>query len=143
MIFNRQYIFGVLLTAVFLSSNIFGANVVEHPQMMKLNAADSFADIIEKASNVKPSERQMGHHQDEFIAFIHFGPNTFTGVEWGNGMEDPKIFNPPQVDTDQWCRLIKAANMTKVIITVKHHDGYCTWQTRYNTKFSVHQSLPF
>ena len=140
MIFNRQYIFGVLLTAVFLSSNIFGANVVEHPQMMKLNAADSFADIIEKASNVKPSERQMGHHQDEFIAFIHFGPNTFTGVEWGNGMEDPKIFNPPQVDTDQWCRLIKAANMTKVIITVKHHDGYCTWQTRYNTKFSVHQS---
>jgi len=114
--------------------------VVERPQMVELKAADSAADIIEKASSVRPSKRQMKHHQDEFIAFIHFGPNTFTGVEWGNGMEDAKIFNPPVVDTDQWCRLIKAANMTKVVITVKHHDGYCTWQTKYNKKFSVHQS---
>ena len=129
-----------LILMIALSISICCADVVKYPQIIELNESDTAADIIEKASNVRPSERQMGHHQDEFIAFIHFGPNTFTGVEWGNGMENPKIFNPPVVDTDQWCRLIKAANMTKVIITVKHHDGYCTWQTRYNTKFSVHRS---
>ncbi len=55
-------------------------------------------------------------------------------------MEDAKVFAPENVDTDQWCRVMKDAGMTKLIITVKHHDGYCTWQTRYNTGFSVHQS---
>ena len=140
MAVNREHPFGIALTVVMLFGSIGCADVVNSPQKVELKATDSAADIIEKASSVRPSARQVGHHQDEFIAFIHFGPNTFSGVEWGNGMENPKIFNPPVVDTDQWCKLIKAANMTKVIITVKHHDGYCTWQTRYNKTFSVHQS---
>lgn len=115
-------------------------DIVKHPQMVALSQTDSPDAIIKKASRVQPSKRQMTHHQDEFIAFIHFGPNTFTGREWGSGKEDPRVFNPPQVDTDQWCRIIKAAGMTKVVITAKHHDGYCLWQTRYNQDFSVRQS---
>ncbi len=77
------------------------AGVVEYPQTVEIKETDSAADIIEKAASVRPSARQLEYHQEEFIAFIHFGPNTFTGVDWGNGKEYPKVFNPPVVDTDQ------------------------------------------
>ena len=97
-------------------------------------------DIIRRAANVRPSPRQLAWQELEFIAFIHFGVNTFTGREWGTGMEDPKIFNPEKLDTDQWCRMMKAAGMTQAILTAKHHDGFCLWQTRY-TVHSVASSL--
>jgi len=90
-------------------------------------------DTITKAVDVKPSPRQLAWQQLEFIGFVHFGVNTFTGREWGTGTEDPKIFNPEKLDTDQWCRMMKAAGMTQVILTAKHHDGFCLWQTRYTT----------
>jgi alpha-L-fucosidase/beta-glucanase (GH16 family) len=90
-------------------------------------------DVIRKAVSVKPSPRQLAWQELEFIAFIHFGVNTFTGREWGTGKEDPKIFNPEKLDTDQWCRMMKAAGMTQAILTAKHHDGFCLWQTRYTT----------
>ncbi len=137
---NNSYLCKGMLMALTVTVGLCTAGVVEYPQMVEIKETDSAADIIEKAASVRPSTRQLEYHQEEFIAFIHFGPNTFTGVEWGNGKEDPKVFNPPVVDTDQWCKLIKAAGMKKVIITVKHHDGYCTWKTRYNNTFSVHQS---
>ncbi|MCK4563135.1 MAG: alpha-L-fucosidase, partial [Verrucomicrobia bacterium] len=105
-----------------------------------MNPSSTDADILKLAANIVPSSRQLAYHEEEFIGFIHFGPNTFTGREWGNGMEDPTVFAPRQVDTDQWCEVMKAAGMKKIIVTVKHHDGYCTWQTRYNKDFSVHQS---
>lgn len=112
----------------------------KHVQTVQPTGHESDTELLNIASNVVPAPRQLAYHQEEFIGFIHFGPNTFTGKEWGNGMEDPKVFAPTEVDTDQWCRVMKDAGMTKVIITVKHHDGYCTWQTRYNNEFSVHQS---
>lgn len=112
----------------------------KHIQTVPLTGKESDDELLELASNVVPAPRQLAYHQEEFIGFIHFGPNTFTGKEWGNGMEDAKVFAPTEVDTDQWCRVMKDAAMTKIIITVKHHDGYCTWQTRYNDQFSVHQS---
>ncbi|MBK1828147.1 alpha-L-fucosidase [Haloferula rosea] len=112
----------------------------KHIQTVALSGNETDAQLLEIASNVVASPRQLAYHKEEFIGFIHFGPNTFTGREWGNGMEDAKVFAPEVVDTDQWCRVMKDAGMTKVIITVKHHDGYCTWQTRYNDAFSVHQS---
>ncbi|NWK57131.1 alpha-L-fucosidase [Verrucomicrobiaceae bacterium N1E253] len=118
--------------------SLTSAMAAEHH--VQLETSDSDRDIIAKAASLTPSRAQLLHHQDEFNGFIHFGPNTFTGVEWGNGKEDTKAFNPPEVDTDQWCRIMKAAGMRKVVITAKHHDGYCTWQTRYNKDFSIHQS---
>jgi alpha-L-fucosidase len=87
--------------------------------------------IVEMAAHVVPHPRQMIWHRDEFISFIHFGVNTFTGAEWGSGNEDPNIFNPEELDTDQWCEVMKEAGITRVILTVKHHDGFCLWQTRY------------
>jgi len=90
-------------------------------------------EILRRAVSVKPAPRQLGWQGLEFIGFVHFGVNTFTGREWGTGMEDPKIFHPEKLDTDQWCRMMKAAGMKQVILTAKHHDGFCLWQTRYTT----------
>lgn len=96
-----------------------------------VEAADSPADIIRKAAHVVPTANQYAALQNEFIAFIHFGPNTFTRMEWGNGKEDPSIFALQNLDTDQWCAAMKAAGMKMVILTVKHHDGFVLWQSRY------------
>ncbi|CAI9678413.1 alpha-L-fucosidase [Elizabethkingia anophelis] len=92
---------------------------------------DSKELIIEKAAHVIPTKNQLDALRNEFIAFIHFGPNTFTRMEWGSGMEDPKIFDLKELDTDQWCKSLKGAGMKMVILTVKHHDGFVLWQSRY------------
>ena len=97
---------------------------------------DSRERIIEKAAHVVPTANQLSALRNEFIAFIHVGPNTFTRMEWGNGHEDPKVFDLKELHTDQWCAAMKAAGMKMVIITVKHHDGFVLWQSRY-TKHGV------
>ncbi|SDM19546.1 alpha-L-fucosidase [Kriegella aquimaris] len=106
-----------------------------------INESDTKDSIIVKAAHVVPTPNQYEALKDEFIAFIHFGPNTFTRMEWGNGMEDPAIFNLQNLDTDQWCQAMKEAGMKKVILTVKHHDGFVLWQSRY-TEHGV-MSTPF
>lgn len=98
---------------------------------LKVEAADTDESIMWKAAHVVPTARQWAAQENEFIAFVHFGPNTFTRMEWGTGKEDPKIFDLKELDTDQWCRAIKAAGMKMVILTVKHHDGFVLWQSRY------------
>ena len=98
---------------------------------IKIDKEDSKEVIIEKAAHIVPTDNQLRSLENEFIAFIHFGPNTFTGMEWGTGKENPEIFDLKHLDTDQWCEVIKAARMKMVILTVKHHDGFVLWQSRY------------
>ncbi|MFV0345034.1 MAG: alpha-L-fucosidase [Bacteroidales bacterium] len=102
----------------------------------KIEEGDSHADIIKKAAHVIPTQVQFDALKNEYIAFIHFGPNTFTRKEWGTGKEDPAIFDLKELDTDQWCEALKAAGMKMVVITVKHHDGFVLWQSRY-TKHGI------
>ena len=108
---------------------------------IKVTENDTKDSIIFKAAHVVPTKNQYEALKNEFIAFIHFGPNTFTRMEWGNGMEDPNIFDLKNLDTDQWCKAMKSAGMKMVIITVKHHDGFVLWQSRY-TKHGI-MSTPF
>ena len=86
-----------------------------------------------------PSDRQMTWHQRGMYAFVHFNMNTFTDHEWGDGNENPSTFNPTELDTDQWCEVFRDAGMTGVIITAKHHDGFCLWPSAH-TEHSVKNS---
>ena len=107
--------------------------IMETRSTMEVLPSDTEESIIAKAAHVVPTPNQYEAQLNEFIAFIHFGPNTFTRMEWGNGKEDPAIFNLQNLDTDQWCEAMKAAGMKMVIFTAKHHDGFCLWQSRYTT----------
>ncbi|MGL4735969.1 MAG: alpha-L-fucosidase [Cellulosilyticaceae bacterium] len=95
--------------------------------------------LMQKAACVRPAEKQVQWQEFEFIAFIHFGINTYTNKEWGDGTESPELFNPMNFDADQWVRTIKEAEMKAVILTCKHHDGFCLWPSRY-TEHSVKHS---
>jgi alpha-L-fucosidase len=83
-----------------------------------------------------PSERQLRWHEMEYYGFLHFTVNTFTDKEWGYGDEDPTIFNPSAMDIRQWARVARDAGMKGLIITAKHHDGFCLWPSAY-TEHSV------
>jgi len=96
-------------------------------------------EIIAKAVDVKPSPQQLAWQQLEFIGFIHYTVNAFTDKEWGDGTEDPAIFNPTQLDVHQWVRTCKDAGMKMIILTAKHHDGFCLWPSKY-TEHSIKNS---
>jgi alpha-L-fucosidase len=83
-----------------------------------------------------PSRAQLDWQGDELAMFVHFGVNTFTDQEWGTGKEDPAIFEPARLDPGQWARTARAAGFRAMILTAKHHDGFCLWPTA-TTKHSV------
>lgn len=109
---------------------VAGCGTRKYCNTVKIDGDDANT-IIEKAANVVPTANQLAALDREFIAFIHFGPNTFTGKEWGSGFESSETFALETLDTDQWCKAIKDAGMKMVIFTAKHHDGYIMWQSRY------------
>jgi len=87
----------------------------------------------------KPTKAQLAWHDMEFYLFMHFGPNTFTDLEWGHGNEKEEVFNPTNLDCEQWCRIAKASGAKGIIITAKHHDGFCLWPSKFS-KHTVRES---
>lgn len=97
------------------------------------------AQKLDMASRLIPTPQQLEWQQMEFTAFLHFGINTFTGREWGDGTEAPALFNPTELDCEQWVRALKDGGFKMAIITAKHHDGFCLWPTK-TTRHSVASS---
>lgn len=97
-----------------------------------LSAAQNFTEV-------KPSPQQVAWQDLEMGAIIHFGPNTFMDREWGDGTADPSVFNPINVDPEQWMQAAKSAGIKYVVLVAKHHDGFCLWPTA-NTAYGVKSS---
>src|SRR5205809_1939892 len=117
---NRRSFVGVTI------SSIVGCALPQRPHAVTL-------------ARPRPSPSQLAWQRDELALFLHFGVNTFTDREWGDGREDPAIFAPSNLDARQWTRAAKAAGAKALILTAKHHDGFCLWPTR-TTQHSVAKS---
>ncbi len=100
---------------------------------MNVSISDCDENILRKASLLRPTDKQADWHEEGLTAFIHFGVNTFYNQEWGNGTEDPSRVDPTDdIDPDEWVRQLRNAGYRTVVITLKHHDGFMLWPTRYS-----------
>ncbi|PKL81655.1 MAG: hypothetical protein CVV24_14140 [Ignavibacteriae bacterium HGW-Ignavibacteriae-3] len=106
---------------------IFISSLTSHPQ----SSTGTQEQIIFKAANVTPAPGRYEWQKLEFIAFAHYGINTFTGREWGDGSEDPKFFKPTEFDARQWTNLLKDSGVKMLILTAKHNDGFCLTPSKY------------
>ncbi|HEY0433990.1 MAG TPA: alpha-L-fucosidase, partial [Chitinophagaceae bacterium] len=119
------------MTSIRSASVIFlFISTIAAAQQRAVSGNDAQGRISKQA---QPSRYQLAWQRQEFYLFFHFGPNSFTDKEWGEGTESEDIFNPSSLDCRQWCRVAKLAGATGVIITAKHHDGFCLWPSKYST----------
>jgi len=104
---------------------------IPYSTMQIISNGDSDAVIAEKTAKVLPRANQTDWMRLERTFFLHFGVNTFNHVEWGSGREDPSIFNPTELDANQWCSAMQNFGGKMIVLVCKHHDGFCYWPTRY------------
>ena len=108
-------------------------------QTVNFPTGASIDEKVEMAAKLIPTQKQLDWQKMELTAFIHYGMNTFTDRGWGTGTETPSQFTPTKVDVNQWVSTLKEAGFKIIILTVKHHDGFCLWHTK-TTKHSVEYS---
>jgi len=101
--------------------------------VVTFSPGESLESKLKKAAHVRPSDAQIAWMHRERNAFMHYNMNTFHGADWGSGSEAEKDFNPTQQNTDQWAKVLKDGKFTMVVPTVKHHDGFCIWNTATTT----------
>jgi len=108
-------------------------------KVLTLIALCAVSSTAQNFTDVKPSPQQVAWQDLEIGAIIHFGPNTFLNQEWGDGSADPSVFNPTNVDPEQWMQAAKSAGIHYIVFVAKHHDGFCLWPTA-KTTYSVKSS---
>ena len=130
-----------ILTLILSLASLTGLHAQEtyYEKHVAFPATATAAEKLDMASRLVPTPQQLEWQARELTAFLHFGVNTFTGREWGDGTEDPNIFNPTALDCEQWVRTLKDAGFKMALITAKHHDGFCLWPTK-TTRHSVASS---
>ncbi|HEX8865878.1 MAG TPA: alpha-L-fucosidase, partial [Lentzea sp.] len=121
------------LVLTLLFGGVVAADVPAASPVVAISPGDTPAQIRQKAASVTPSARQLAWQRLELTAFVHFGINTYTAREHGTGTENPDDFQPDQLDPGQWASALRAAGFRLVILTVKHHDGFLLFPSRYSS----------
>ncbi|WP_327354652.1 alpha-L-fucosidase [Streptomyces sp. NBC_01304] len=132
---RRQFVVATAVTVPGLAAVGAAPAVDGRPEpgiRIPVTATDDGAALTAKAARVRPTERQIAWQRLERTAFVHFGMNTFTGLEHGTGEEEPEAFLPTALDTDQWARALRDGGFKLAILTVKHHDGFLLYPSRYS-----------
>lgn len=106
-------------------------NMIDYGWCIDNNGKELYTKETKRITDIFPSERQLAFMDMEYYNFIHFGINTFYNREWGDGKENISVFNPKKLNTDQWCEVLKGTGSKGIIITAKHHDGFCLFDTAY------------
>ncbi|MFA6455187.1 MAG: alpha-L-fucosidase [Bacteroidota bacterium] len=132
--YTNGYVF--LLAVQFLTAICQGQ--YSRGNYVVVDSADTQEEIIRKAAHVTPSERQYEWQQLELTGFVHFGINTFEDVEWGQHSTDITKFNPENINVKQWVKVFKDAGFKLIILTCKHHDGFCLWPSKYTDYTIAH-----